>query len=723
MFQGLIVLTKSARKFEIKMIIGIGGILLLAGTASHLYLTRPENAHGILAVLDHVYDLTIALLLAALSICTGNTVIDRLRLRIANFGEAVGISLFVGTGVIGLMVLLFGLIGWLRPLPISLLMLIFIIGTCGSWTRLYNLINETTQELTQSRETKLAATIYILFIGFLVLRAAAPPNAGDEFIYHLSVPTDFVKHGRVYPMFDNSLGNFPFLIHMLYVIGKLAGSEIAARLFSLFLAVGTSVGIFGFCSRFLTRRVGVVAMFAFFAAGMVVEVAVTSRIDVSLAGMLFFCTFAMVNYLVSRERGWLWVSALLAGFSLGTKLTAVIWVTLILVMYLVQRLATNRDRLTAVLGSGVVYALLAFAVASPWYLKNYVWFHNPVYPLITGEVADFGPQGVRYFDDNDERRLDTYFDTVRTNMPEVVKAQEAELTNSLNARVERHPLRWWEYFLTPEKYLMAEPYHYPNYLFLVIPFLIFVKRPRWIVWLLILSLGFVFFITSTAWIARYLLPAYPALTVVSAYTLVALSERLKPHVSLLERLPLYAVAAGLGCVIAAGVKSMRAFDSPSYLAGKMSYHETLAQFTYYRPIQFINVQLPPDARILVIGVQLTYGIDRDYVGDESWFATKWRRLLARNGSFAEVNDDLKRQGFTHVLYSDELFKFAALMGTHGTGGMEMIASGKDDRSEEARRLGPEYQILRNWSTFTMYQKQFLELVYEDEYHHQVFKIK
>jgi len=706
-----------------RTIIAIGTTLLLAGIAAHFYLTKPEDARGILAVLDHVYDFTVALLLAGLSICVGETICDRLRLRFANFGEAIGISLFLGTGVIGLMVLLFGLAGWLRPLPISLLMLIAIIATRGSWTRLYRLISEAAQQLTQSRETTLAATIYILFIAFLVLRAAAPPNAGDEFIYHLSVPVDFVKHGRVYPMFDNSLGNFPFLIHMLYAVGKLAGSEIAARLFSLFLAVGTSLGIFGFCGRFLTRRIGVVAMFAFFAAGMVVEVAVTSRIDISLAGMLFFCTYAMVNYLESRERGWLWISALLAGFSLGIKHTAVIWLALVGVMYLVQRLVSNRDRLTAVLGSGILYALLAFAVASPWYLKNYAWFHNPVYPLVTGEVADFGPQGVRYFDANDERRLDTYFDSVRTKMPEVVKAQEQELTDYINARVERHPLRWWEYFFTPEKYLMAEPYHYPNYLFLVIPFLVFVKRPRWIIWLLTLSLGFVFFVTLTSWIARYLLPAYPALTIVAAYTLVALSDRLKQHLPLLEKLPLYAVAAGLAVVIAAGVKSMRTFDSFGYLAGKMSYHETLAQFTYYRPIQFINTQLPTDARILVIGVQLTYGIERDYLGDESWFATKWRRLLARNGSLGEVNNDLKRQGFTHVLFSAELFKFAALMGTHGTGGMEMLAAGKDDRSEEARRLGPDYQLLRNWSTFTMYQKQFLEPIYTDEYHFQIFKIK
>ncbi len=585
-------------------------------------------------------------------------------------------------------------------------MVVLIVMARGSWTRLYR---RSVESLDQSREERVVASIYVVFIAFLVLRAATVPNAPDELIYHLSVTNDFVKHGRVYPMFDNSLGNFPFLIHMIYAAGKLAGSEIAARLFSLFLAVGTSLAIFGFCSRYLTRRTGAVAMFAFFGAGMVVEVAVTSRIDVSLAGMLFLCTYAMINYLDTRERGWLWISALLAGFSLGIKHTAAIWLALVGVMYLVQRLAINRDRVNAVLAQGIVYALLAFAIASPWYIKNYVWFHNPVYPLITGEVADFGPQGVRYFDANDEQRLEAHLNAVRTEAPELVKAQEQELTNTINARIERHPLRWWEFFFQPQKYLMAEPYHYPNYLFLIIPFLVFVKKPRWLVWLLLLSLGFVFIVTWNSWIARYLLPAYPALTIVAAYTLVKLTERLKQ-----EKLTIFALAAALGVIVAIGMKSMVAFNSFSYLAGINSRRQTISRFTYYRPIDFINTQLPATARILVIGDQLSYGIEREYVGDESWFATKWRRLLARNASLSDVNEDLKRQGFTHILYSPELFKFSALMGTHGTGGMEMITSQQNN---------PEHQILRNWSTFTLYQQKFLEPVYSDNNHFYVFKIK
>jgi hypothetical protein len=161
----------------------------------------------------------------------------------------------------------------------------------------------------------------------------------------------------------------------------------------------------------------------------------------------------------------------------------------------------------------------------------------------------------------------------------------------------------------------------------------------------------------------------------------------------------------------------------NYFAGRASHRDMMKGLTYYEPIQFINNKLPANARIFIVGAQLNYGLERDFVTDETWFATKWRRVLVRNNSFEEVNEDLKRQGFTHILFSADLFRFAALMGTHGTGGMEMLATNKEEVSDEARRLGPEYQYLRNWSTFTMYKRKYLEVLYSDEYGYQVLKIK
>jgi 4-amino-4-deoxy-L-arabinose transferase-like glycosyltransferase len=699
------------------------GFIGAAAIIAHIFVSDHQEATGGVALLDHVFDIVLAFILTITLSAVGHSVTERLRLRFINVAEEIGFSLFVGAGVVGLAVLLLGLGGWLRPIPVSLLIAICIFVSRGSWMRLVNLVKETIQSLAYDREARVVAAIYACLIFLFVLRAAGVPTAPDELIYHLPVTRSFVQRGAVYALFDNSLGNFPFLIHMIYAVCLLTSSDIAPRLISLFLAVGTSFAIFGFCTRYLNRRIAAVAIFAFFGAGMMVEVAVTSRIDVSLAGMLFLCTYAMVNYLDTGQQGWLWVSALLAGFSLGIKHTAILWLGFIALMYLVHSLVINRNGVLPVLRTGFMYALLAFAIASPWYIKNYEWFHNPVYPLLTGEVAEFGANGIRYFDANDEQRLDAHFVAARSEMPEIVKAQENELAEQINSRIQRHPLRWWEFFLKPSNYLMAEPYQYPNYLFLIIPLLVSLKKPKWILWLLLLSLGFVFAVTWTSWIARYLVPAYPALTIIASYTLVELSKRLKLRFASLEKLYVYAVAVALAVIVASSIRAMNTFNTVRYLAGSASRQEIESQFPYYQPIHFINSQLPSNARILTIGAQQTYGIEREHLTDESWFTTKWRRVLIRNSSLEQVNEDLKRQGFTHVLYSDGLFKFAAWMGTRGTGGTEMISVNEVGNSEERLRLGPEYQLLRNWSTFTMYKTKFLETVYSDQNGYEILKIK
>src|SRR5256885_16729173 len=92
-----------------------------AAIAAHVYLgDRRENARGILAVLDHIFDFVFALTLAGVLTSTGRAVCERFRLTFLSSAEEIGFSLFLGTGIVGLAVLLLGLMGWLRPVPVSL---------------------------------------------------------------------------------------------------------------------------------------------------------------------------------------------------------------------------------------------------------------------------------------------------------------------------------------------------------------------------------------------------------------------------------------------------------------------------------------------------------------------------------------------------------------------------------------------------------------------------
>jgi hypothetical protein len=338
---------------------------------------------------------------------------------------------------------------------------------------------------------------------------------------------------------------------------------------------------------------------------------------------------------------------------------------------------------------------------------------------VTGEVAEFGGNGVRYFNADDERRLDAHFAAAQKEIPTVVAAQEQEIQKAASSRLERHPMRLWEFFLKPNTYLMAEPNHFPNYLFLIIPLVIFLKPGKWIWYLLALSLAFVFSVTFTSWIARYLVPAYPALTIVAAYILAALATRFESRQAIGRRLPGYGLAVALVPVITACTYSLQYFHSLDYLAGFISRQTFLVRLSSFRPIDFMNHELPPTARVLTIGAQMTYGLQRPYSADESWFATKWRRLLVHNDSLEAVNQQLKAQGFTHVFYSNSLSIFAAEMGVEGTGGMSLISQTEDGKAKKS----PEYPLLRNWSTFALYKERFLEPVYSDKNGYEILKIK
>jgi len=694
--------------------------LLFAGIYAHHWINGSDEYRGLLASLDHVFDISLALGLSVILLSVGHALGRLFRLKFANTAELLSFSFFLGTGTVGVSVLGLGLLGLLRPWPIATLIALYVLATASGMPELYRIIKGGFRATTLSTETKIVTTLFLCLLAILFLRAATPPHVPDELIYHLPVTEHFVQQGQISADFNNSLGNVPFLVHMIYVICLMAGSDIAAKLLSLSLAIFIALALYGFCSRFLTRYVGVVAMFAFFAAGMVVEVAVTARIDVSLAGMLFLSTYSMINYIETDRRGWLWVSAVLAGFSLGIKHTAGLWLFFVGAMYLTERLYRKREHFALVLRRGLAFMCIAVAIASPWYIKNYAWFHNPVYPFFTGEAAEFGPQGVRYFNADDERKLDAHFDVARREIPEVVKSEEEELANAISSRPPRHPMRLWEFFTKPNNYLVAEPLHFPNYLFLFAPFLLFAKRTKWVLWLFGLSLLFVFSVTWSSWIARYLLPAYPPLTIVASYTLTSLAERFNKNM-FAKRLPIYALAIALTPVIAACALSLRKFDPFSFLAGGTSRREF--PLTNSKPAQFINDQLPSSARVMMIGTQLNYGIRRDYLTDETWFTTKWRRLLVRNDSLEEANEDLKRQGVTHILFAPSLFTLAAKWGIEGTGGMDLLNYERSSLSEERNRLGPEYQLLRNWATFTLYRTKFLESVYSDDNGYQIFKLK
>jgi hypothetical protein len=74
------------------------------------------------------------------------------------------------------------------------------------------------------------------------------------------------------------------------------------------------------------------------------------------------------------------------------------------------------------------------------------------------------------------------------------------------------------------------------------------------------------------------------------------------------------------------------------------------------------------ARVMIVGAQMSYGLNRDFIADISLDQIEWRRLLVRNPSLPAVHDDLKQRGITHMLVSYGIFTWGAMRSGKGSVG-------------------------------------------------------
>lgn len=699
--------------------VGLYGGLSLALFAAAIYghvkvSADPDHIAGLPLVLDHLFNLLVAGVMFAIFFSTGRRLLILFRLQWNSFAEEFAFCTTVGAAAIACLILAFALTGLLNRYVVAIIFLVALIASVTQLSRLAAVARSAVAR-DYSRPIEVA---YLLSFGLLVLlmifRALTPPHAVDEAIYHLASVKRFIGAGSLTPLYDIAQGNTHMLVHMLYVPCLMMGADSAAKLLSVGFALTIALALYAYARRFFDERTGYLAALAFFGAGMVVEVAITARIDVTLAGVLFVATYAMTVYLEQRLPKWLWLSAFLSGGAVATKLTALIWVGALGLVYLFETLrkGSARERVRQ-FGLGVCYFLIVLAVVSPWLIKNYAYFHHPLYPFAKGEtVNDQKSEPVAYFGPAEEAKLDQYFQGAQTRNPRL-SGRIGEILGQAAARSpEHHPLQFWGYFTNPMLYNVGEPFHTPNYLFILCPLFLLFGRDRKLIWLSICSVIFFVIMAWSAWTARYLLPVFPPLTLIAAYTVIRITQWLETKMAIAKVLPTLALLVTTGLAGYAEVSQLIRHRELNYFNGSLSRADFMNQIFYYPCIRYTNENTPTDAKIFMMGSQMGYDVQRPYVADTSWESTPWRRLMLKGLSPQGVRDAMKSQGITHVLYSPNLYVFATTTGTLG------IASHNVNGTHPYY-----YEQWRNWLTFEEFKATYLEAVYQDNYGSTLFLLK
>jgi tetratricopeptide (TPR) repeat protein len=287
------------------------------------------------------------------------------------------LSVVLGLGALGTGVLGLGLAGLLftppRAAAITVLALLALaeipaIRSRWSWPRLQPI------PVSWFTAAVVAAAGIVTFAG--VFNAEM---SWDALTYHLRVPSFYLYRHKIYDVWHLTWSGFPSEVEMLYALGMLVSSDLAARI----LNAGFGIMLLAVTGRIAARlgapRSAAVLLLA--ASPLFLMLATRCYIDLGFALFLALSFLLLLDWRETGSRPALVASAVLAGFGLSSKYVGVLFLPAVLAAA-TPLLRNKRARIDA-----MVWSAAAFLPLTPWLLKNWAFTGNPVFPFLGGALG------------------------------------------------------------------------------------------------------------------------------------------------------------------------------------------------------------------------------------------------------------------------------------------------------------------------------------------------
>jgi len=521
-------------------------------------------------------------------------------LEFASFLERAVFSSALGLGAAAYLILALGLAQWFYPWAIGAA---FLVPAIVSWRELRELLTGLGRGLRGFRSQPVtiggaAVTAFLVaMFALMVLGALAPAsqNDWDGLSYHLAVPKLYLQHHGIHFIGWVSHSNFPFTLEMLYAAGLALHGQAAAKLFHALSGLLLALALLAFGSTHWQRRHGALAAVTLLSAPIVTWEATAAFNDLAAALFTLLSLYAFINWWSERGARWLPVAAVMCGFALGIKMNVMALLGFLAVAALYHLTMTRREGAVAGLRAAAILVGIAALVASPWYIKSYLWTGNPVYPFF------YELFGGRYW---------------------TAEAARLYRQEQLGFGMGRGPLA---FLLAPWNLTMhggmfdnfpARPRAYSSIgpLFLALPpaLLLLGRLERRVKFLLAYSL-----IAFGAWFVlsqhlRYAIPLLPPLALCAGYAGSEILRRARK-----ELRPFVLIAIVLVCVMSLGIFTLVVADGIPAALGRETADAYLSRTLdgLYAMAAVVN-SLPPGSKVIMNGETRGFYFDTPYMWGE-----------------------------------------------------------------------------------------------------------
>ena len=474
-----------------------------------------------------------------------------------------------------------------------------------------------------------------------------PPISRDALIHHLAIPKLWIDHGGLYELPWAKYSYYPMNIDLLYLVCLYLKNDIAPKFIHLAFALATGLLIYRHLKVRSSRIWGLLGVIVFLSTPIIIRLSISAYVDL---GLIFFTTASVLSFVEWQDSKykqvkWFILSAVSMGLAAGCKYNGIIpwvFVNLILIFYV----ARDTQKQVSALSYGLLFFALSLAIVSPWYIKNYFFTSNPIYPLFdnifnpanhSGSLDKGGVMG--FFQKRELMYGETFWETLSIPLRMFFQGHD-------------NSDQYFDGVLNPILIVMT-------------PFAFINKRFRrntlfftaFTAYFLITA----FFLTTPR--VRYVLPIVPLLAIVTTMGIKALID----HFMQRKGFILYA-----GIIVTAVITTFFLGSNWLYLKNYfdaiqpikyISYEETKDQFIArhigsYSATEYINKNLPADAKIfLMFMAGRGYYLDRDYYQGKSFGMKTIRKLVnAAASSKEDFSTYLKSQNFSHIFLRADLFE-------------------------------------------------------------------
>jgi hypothetical protein len=531
----------------------------------------------------------------------------------------IPVSIGLGLGVFSYAILLLGSVDLLYPKTLWVACSIVFLWSIFRLQRDAAALESYTESVAQVKHRP-SLTIYLVTLAVAAIASAyvgvlSPEIDADALCYHLHLPKHFLREHGIHVTAYEVNTYHPMLMELLYTLGLGLSGVSLAKFFHFLTGLLTAIAIWGWGKRYFHSAWALaVGLFYLTTPGIINQMGL-AYVDVGLA---FFGFMMLLSYVMGKESrlaNWFFLAGVFGGFCVSTKYLGMLAAASMFPIFLLDFLVSRKRSFKPVL----LFALGLLIAGGFWLIRNWVFFENPFYPYFYS-----------IFKAGDPFIHDSY--TGVGLAPSLISFLKV----------------LWSLTMTPMSFGggVGEQIG-PGYL-AFLPLILFCdfKKDPWLP--LFIFIGF--YIAGWLLIGQMVRFFYPVLPAVAMAIGLGLNRSLqKPFLGRIFSvlfLFLILIQTGLAIYHYRGPFSV-AFgleDKETYLKRKVPNFDLA---------EFVNRELPPKVRILIIESTYLFYYDRPIVRHAHYDFTHKGRLPADAGSVIAL---LKQEGFTHLIYFPEIGK-------------------------------------------------------------------